>query len=961
MTTGGALYLISACGSAEEFVAAFRRYADRTGLFVPIASPLPQGRHGRIALTLKDGGVMIEGEAEIVQSSAKSPLHGRAGMVIKFTEPDEPSKVVLAELEKARLAMKPSPPSVPPRPAEVPAEPRPVPPAIGGRIDAANALAECVVIGDASALKEIESAGPPKAGQKFVVPSIPAMGGRPKTPTAQPEPKPADAVKPEPKLTTVGMPAVKPPAIEAKKDPTPIPAKAAESNSGPTPIAAESKSGATPVAPKPAEPKSGATAVPATTSETKSGPTPPVAKSAKLTQIGFPVVKLPAEMATPKPEPKATTLGMSPLKITETQPVGLVPAPPKVADVAVVTNKPLREDATEPLPMKGDKPPLPAPIPTRSKSGTTPPRHPTPFAPLPVTRMPAKPAPVLDLVEEPTDLTSVPLEQSVVAAEAPTVESGKVAPPIVPEDKPAETARPARSGGMRASEILAAVQVDDWTMTPDASAPTVLPASPKLPENPKPAVRHDPEVPEPTPAPGGPPTGDWTMSLDPEEGWSKPEKLAPPPPATPVLEKPTAVTKIDKRIPTAAQTPSTGNPVHAIASEKPIEAVQWEDKPTSVGEKIEIDPTLMEPLQPLPADEELSATNQVSMPPSYPPAGSAPGMARSASASMPQVPMAADPPMRAANVPPPLSAGVFPPPSGSMPAVPNATGQQASYSQQDMPIGFAPTLLPGQMQAPPPAFGYPSPPPSYQPYQSESVAAVPMRSNKRLIVIVASAATAVILAIVLAVTMSGHKKKHAPEARGSAGSAVQQQVAPPLLPIDAAVAAVTMPDAAAVAVGSGSATQQVAVGSDAKADTCNVEVTTNPPGAEVSLDDKTVLGTTPGTYALPCGAATKLYLKKAKYLTVIRAVTPAPDGTKVAATLGVGQFSVKITSMPAGATITVGGKSKGVTPAAVQLPAFTTQAITLTKDGFQPDTQKVVIKTNGLSHHVVLKKGGKHH
>ena len=49
---------------AEEFVAAFRRYADRTGLFVPIAEPLPQGRRGRVALTLKDGRVWYERPAE---------------------------------------------------------------------------------------------------------------------------------------------------------------------------------------------------------------------------------------------------------------------------------------------------------------------------------------------------------------------------------------------------------------------------------------------------------------------------------------------------------------------------------------------------------------------------------------------------------------------------------------------------------------------------------------------------------------------------------------------------------------------------------------------------------------------------------------------------------------------------------------------------------------------------------
>ena len=113
MTTGAPLYLVSACASAEEFVAAFRRYADRAGLFVPIADPLLQGRRGRIAVTLNDGRIVLEGEVEVATSSARpSPLYGRVGMTLKFVEPDVPTKTTLAELEKARLAMKPPPLSV---------------------------------------------------------------------------------------------------------------------------------------------------------------------------------------------------------------------------------------------------------------------------------------------------------------------------------------------------------------------------------------------------------------------------------------------------------------------------------------------------------------------------------------------------------------------------------------------------------------------------------------------------------------------------------------------------------------------------------------------------------------------------------------------------------------------------------------------------------------------------------
>ncbi|MBA3503791.1 MAG: hypothetical protein H0T65_25745, partial [Deltaproteobacteria bacterium] len=93
MTSGAPIYLVSACASGEEFVAAFRRYADKNGLFIPIAAPIPAGRRGRFAVTLNDGGVMVEGDADIVSSAlTPSVLHGRVGMTLRFIEPDIKSK-----------------------------------------------------------------------------------------------------------------------------------------------------------------------------------------------------------------------------------------------------------------------------------------------------------------------------------------------------------------------------------------------------------------------------------------------------------------------------------------------------------------------------------------------------------------------------------------------------------------------------------------------------------------------------------------------------------------------------------------------------------------------------------------------------------------------------------------------------------------------------------------------------
>lgn len=214
--TGAPIYLVSACASGEEFVAAFRRYADKNGLFVPISEPLPSGCRSRFAVTLKDGGVMIEGEAEIISSArTASVLHGRVGMTLRFIHPDDASKTMLGELEKARLSMRPPPPSVSPRPAEIPAGPRPVPPPVQGRIDAVNALAECVAIGDTQALAPSAATAPvpapPKAGPKFVVPTVPpasGLGGAPRPATSPKLATPAQAATP-PRTTPSPQPIAK--------------------------------------------------------------------------------------------------------------------------------------------------------------------------------------------------------------------------------------------------------------------------------------------------------------------------------------------------------------------------------------------------------------------------------------------------------------------------------------------------------------------------------------------------------------------------------------------------------------------------------------------------------------------------------------------------------------------------------------------------------------------------------
>jgi hypothetical protein len=139
--------------------------------------------------------------------------------------------------------------------------------------------------------------------------------------------------------------------------------------------------------------------------------------------------------------------------------------------------------------------------------------------------------------------------------------------------------------------------------------------------------------------------------------------------------------------------------------------------------------------------------------------------------------------------------------------------------------------------------------------------------------------------------------------------------------------------------------------------TCVVDVSSTPSGAEIVLDGN-VVGTTPTALTLPCGVDAKLTFKKSRYLAQTRTVTPNPQGTRpVKVGLARATYSVKVSSSPVGATITLDGKVIGVTPTTVKLPAFETSTLKISKPGYAVDTRKVTPKANNLSVHATLKKG----
>ncbi len=1031
VTIGVPIYLVSACTSGEEFVAAFRRYADRNGLFVPIAEPIAAGHRARFALTLRNGGVMVEGQGEVV-SSARTPsvLHGRVGMTIRFADLDDQSKTVLLELEKARLAMKPLPPSVPPRPANVPPEPRPVPPSPAGRIDANNALAECVAIGieklDPVDVKDKSAA---KAGPRFVVPVIPpvAAGQRPRTPSTPPlgidRKVPAKPVVPVVSAAPTAPPgAAAPPgalsttmtAVAPVTESTipsgalsdTMPSANAQTTTGslspgafsetmpavriadlkPPPDTEPplfSRTTTRPMEPvlTPVRNASGTDPMPQDAPATRQMPVPRSPAPAKLmAAVEPPPNTTPTEMSA-VPPPPSTSLGMAVVSADE-------PA-------AVITSLPLRDDpptsSTTPAtttpaagmprvqratPAAGLPPPLPL--------GASPPRNATPANAVPVARPPAPtpasptagvaPAPaqvpaapiVADAkaavpveIDEPTDLTEMPVPQApdelvqrservprkTVLGIAVSPSGAQVLPAIANGIPTIEDTRDTSVMSSQSRPVSAApAVVDPLAQTLRPEVPT-----PPTPPTPPPPTPTPPTIEEPTPSgdwtmtPGvdGPPTierrtpvpksatpklptGDWLISIDSAapDGWSEPS----------------AVDKVVKKTP--------GPPQRAVSNAEPLESIA-RPEPTPVAEpKVQIDPTLIEPLTPMPIDEPQPEPASAITPRSMPVAAGA------SSGGMLVATVGAEQLSEVAMMPPlSQSARMFTPLPGTLPS---ASGSSQSHRMFDEASGSGSTKVVVESDA--------------ESQQMDSTSVLQVGRRRRTIVIVASALLAAAIGVVLFLMFSSSKPASDSPAGsnpivkgsdavkvdptgsngsngsngsggsdGSAGSMASTTV------VDAAVAIVAPPPDAEVA-----------------AVQCFVDVASVPTGAEIVIDKATVLGTTPTKLELPCKLEVKLLIRKARYTAVQRAVTPTSQVAKVRVTLTKPMFSVKVSSQPTGATITMNGKSMGVTPTTVKLPAFEPSTLSITKEGYGPDMQKITPKQNNQAVRSTLKKLVRH-
>lgn len=432
----------------------------------------------------------------------------------------------------------------------------------------------------------------------------------------------------------------------------------------------------------------------------------------------------------------------------------------------------------------------------------------------------------------------------------------------------------------------------DWTMTPGASGPTIAPRVAEARPQPK---KRDPQ-----------PTGDWTISLDSDapDGWSEPSK-------------------VDKIVP-----PLSGPPHSVVSSKTPIAAApQPKSDPMIAEPKVQVDPTLIEPLTPLPI-EELEADH------GFPVAPQAMSSSSLPSAGPISQPMAAAP-----------LAPMFPPPGAMFTPAPGSIASPSiGYGAQMAAMGLTPQRLVTDGGT---GFFRESGDILHLTGDSTSVLEVPRR-RKRILVIIASAALAVVIGIVLLVVLASK-----PDDAGTGSNPVGSD--PPKVdpPVGSGAAVATAVDAAVEVAPPADAA--VAVAPPVVVE-CSVDVTSAPAGAEILRDKTELLGTTPAKLALPCDVAVKLTIKKARYASSTRQVVPKQKGTKVRVALAKNTFSVKVSSQPPGATVMVNGKSLGVTPTNVKLPAFEMSTLIITKDGYSPETQKITPKQNHMAVQAQLKK-----
>jgi hypothetical protein len=101
----GALRITTKCQTIDDLIALFARYTDETSLFVAMKTPWPVAERQAFQLRLVDGSIVMQGDAEIVESTPLAEGVVRPGMRIRLHQLDDPGKILHAKLLAARAAL----------------------------------------------------------------------------------------------------------------------------------------------------------------------------------------------------------------------------------------------------------------------------------------------------------------------------------------------------------------------------------------------------------------------------------------------------------------------------------------------------------------------------------------------------------------------------------------------------------------------------------------------------------------------------------------------------------------------------------------------------------------------------------------------------------------------------------------------------------------------------------------
>ncbi len=295
--------------------------------------------------------------------------------------------------------------------------------------------------------------------------------------------------------------------------------------------------------------------------------------------------------------------------------------------------------------------------------------------------------------------------------------------------------------------------------------------------------------------------------------------------------------------------------------------------------------------------------------------------------------------------------------------------------------GWSPPAPPAVAPAyPPPAYPAAAPPPSYPTAQVRAldapsaassswhrhreairedggdmteIIAVPRVRRRRWPVIAITSAVVVVIAIVIiALTSGGSASAPPPEparppacARARAAAARPPTTQPPTAqppaaqPPAAPAPAPTAAEAAAAPPASGA---------------CQVAFSSSPDGAEVAVDGRP-LGVTPLTVEVPCAAA-RVAFHRDRYQDHAQALALRPGAQAIDVRLERPTFAVVVTSRPAGAAVTMGGRVVGKTPVQLTVPGFEGTPVDLALAGFRPHRERVYATKRGQRFEVRLKR-----